>query len=324
MSGAVRYRIRHDTAYHYGSDVVHSHQLLHLVPRPAPYQQCLEHSIEISPASYRRRDEIDAFGNPVTRIEFEYPHRSLTVTSRMEVDVHVRPPVPAADTLPWERVAAELGYHGQAPARESLDACRFRHESPYVRVKRMFTDFAADCFAQERPVLGCAAALMTKLHREVRYAPGETSIGTPLAEVLKNQRGVCQDFAHLMIACLRSRGLAARYVSGYLRSFAPRDAAPEAGLAKAGEVAPLQGDLPAATGPPPLVGAGASHAWVSVYCPPFGWIELDPTNDTYVGTDHVAIGWGRDFGDVSPLRGMILGGGSHRLAVSVKVERLCA
>jgi transglutaminase-like putative cysteine protease len=288
MSGPIRYRVRHETAYSYASDVVHSHQLLHLVPRPAPYQQCLEHTIDISPAAYRRKEEIDAFGNPVTRVEFEHPHRRLEVTTDMEVEIYSRPAISAADTVPWDRLAARFEYTGRSPSRDDLEAVRFRSESPYVRVKRMFTDYAEDCFPAKRPVLACAQALMTKLHTELMYAPGATTIATPVTEVLEIRRGVCQDFAHLMIACMRSRGLAARYVSGYVRS---------------------------------LVGSAASHAWVAVYTPPFGWLELDPTNDTMVGTDHIAVAWGRDFGDVSPLRGIILGGGSHRLSVDVRVER---
>lgn len=291
MSGAARYSVRHQTAYDYSSDVVHSHQLLHLVPRPAPFQQCLEHTIDISPAAYRRREELDAFGNPVTRVEFEHPHRRLEVTTDMEVEVHPRPSIPATETVPWDRLAAAFSYTGRFPARDDLDAIRFRHESPYVRVKRMFTDYAEDCFPAGRPMLVCAQALMTKLHTELKYAPGATTVATPVTEVLEIRRGVCQDFAHLMIACLRSRGLPARYVSGYVRS---------------------------------LVGSAASHAWVAVYTPPFGWLELDPTNDTLVGTDHIAVAWGRDFGDVSPLRGIILGGGRHSLSVDVKVERSSA
>jgi transglutaminase-like putative cysteine protease len=289
MSGTARYRIRHETVYTYGSDVGHSHQLLHLVPRPAPYQQCLEHSITISPASFRRREEIDAFGNPVTRVEFEHPHRRLEVTADMEVEVHPRPTIIPTDTLPWGRLTKRFSYTGQPSARADLEAIRFRQESPYVRVKRMFTDYTEDCFVPGDPILVCAQALMTKLHTELKYAPGATTIATPVTEVLEIRRGVCQDFAHLMIACLRSRGLPARYVSGYVRS---------------------------------LVGSAASHAWVAVYVPPFGWLELDPTNDTMVGTDHIAVAWGRDFGDVSPLRGIILGGGRHSLCVAVKVERL--
>jgi transglutaminase-like putative cysteine protease len=294
MRGSVRYRIRHETAYEYGNDVVHSHQLLHLVPRPTAYQQCQEHVINVTPAFYRKRNEIDTFGNLVTRVEFDHPHRRLEVATDMEVEVHPRPAVDAADSLPWERTATELNYHSSDPARENLEACRFRHESPYVRIKKQFNEYAAECFPRGRPVLVCAEELMSKLHTDFRYAPGETTIATPLIEVLKNRRGVCQDFAHLMIACLRARGLAARYVSGYIRQ--------------------------APASPNALVGWGASHAWVAVYTPPFGWFELDPTNDMFVATDHVSVAWGRDFGDVSPLRGIILGGGSHRLSVGVKVE----
>lgn len=284
----VRYRLRHQTLYTYGAEVLHSHQLLHLVPRPSPYQQCLEHAIHVTPAPDHRRDDVDAFGNPLARIELKHRHRELDVTSEMEIEVHPRPWPAAADSLPWERVATGLAYRGLWP--QSLDACRFRHESPYVRVKGVFTEFAADCFPRGRPVLEAACALMSKLHRELRYAPGTTTIGTPVTEVLERRQGVCQDFAHLMIACLRSRGLAARYVSGYVRRLQRGDS--------------------------------ASHAWVAVYAPPFGWVELDPTNDTRIGTDHIAIAWGRDFGDVSPLRGVILGGGSHSLSVSVRVEAL--
>jgi transglutaminase-like putative cysteine protease len=297
----VRYRIHHETVYKYASDVLHAHHILHLVPRPAPFQQCLEHTIRVTPPTFRRRDEIDAFGNALTRIEFEHPHRRLEVLTQMEVDVHPRPKVFAAHSMPWERICADLAYHGACPTRENLEACRFRHESPYVRVKQEFTDYAAECFPPGRPLLDCAEALMGKLHRELKYAPGETAVGTPVREVLKNRRGVCQDFAHLMIACLRSRGLAARYVSGYLRAGPVRRAASKPSLA---------------------IGSGASHAWVAVYTPPFGWLEFDPTNNAFVSTDHIAVAWGRDFGDVSPLHGVILGGATHELKVSVTVEPL--
>jgi transglutaminase-like putative cysteine protease len=299
VSSTTQYRITHQTRYRYAAEVVHSHQLLHLVPRPTPYQQCLEFALQISPAPTHRRDAIDAFGNPVTRVEFQSPHRELLVRTDMQVEVHPRPSVPPEDSHGWERVADNLAYHGDWPSRANLDSCRFRHESAYVRVKRAFTDFGAACFAPGRPVLSCASDLMRTLHRELRYAPGETDVSTPLMEVLEKRHGVCQDFAHLMIACLRSRGLAARYVSGYLRVRPPET--------KPGAAAPL-------------IGGGASHAWVAVYSPPFGWIELDPTNDVWVGTEHVAVAWGRDFGDVSPLHGIILGGGSHKLSVNVTVE----
>ncbi len=173
----------------------------------------------------------------------------------------------------------------------------------------MFTEYAESCFPADRPILEGAQELMSRLHCDFEYAPGETTVATPVTDLLKNRRGVCQDFAHLMIACLRSRGLAARYVSGYVRMLKPEDD---------GEEAEADAEEPEAE----LVGGAASHAWVSVYAPPFGWVDLDPTNDTYVGTDHVSIAWGRDFGDVSPLRGVILGGGRHSLEVQVSVERL--
>jgi len=291
----VKYRIRHETRYRYDADVVHAHHLLHLVPRPASYQQCLDHEISIEPEAQRRTDECDAFGNPVLRIELAQPHRELSVVSQMHIEVHARPAVSAETTAPWEKVRDSFAYQGglhteRCPSREQLDAARFRHESPHVRIKQGFTDYSAQCFPPGRPILACALALTTKLHADIAYAPGETGIGTAATEVLDTRRGVCQDFAHLMIACLRSRGLPARYVSGYLRTNGK------------------------------LVGDGASHAWVSVWSPPYGWIEFDPTNGCYAGTDHVAIAWGRDFGDVSPLRGVILGGGQHQLSVTVAVE----
>ncbi len=315
MNESSHYRVRHVTSYEYGSDVVLSHQLLHLVPRPVHFQQCFEHSIEISPSAYRRRDELDAFGNPVTRVELDHPHQRLAVTTEMQIRVHRRPPAVAGDTLPWERVASQLSYNGLPAAREDLEASRFRYESPYVRVKKMFTDYAQSCFPAGRPILEGAQELMSKLHCDFEYAPGETTVATPVTDLLKNRRGVCQDFAHLMIACLRSRGVAARYVSGYVRMLQPKDEAAEEAATEA-EGHDLE--LPE----PDLIGGAASHAWVSVYAPPFGWVDLDPTNDSYVGTDHVSIAWGRDFGDVSPLRGVILGGGRHSLVVQVRVDRL--
>jgi len=292
-----RYRIRHETSYKYAVDVVHSHHLLHLVPRPAPYQECLEHEIEVTPQANRRVNEIDAFGNPMVRMELTAPHRELKVISRMEIEVHHRPLVPVSVTEPWEYVRASFTYHGAWPSRDQLDAARFRHESPHVRLKQTFTDYSANCFVPGRPVLACAEALSTQLHRDLIYSPGETDIGTSVTEVLETRRGVCQDFAHLMIACLRSRGLPARYVSGYLRT------------------------NPTTTDDgKKLVGDAASHAWVSVWSPPYGWVEFDPTNGCFAGLDHIAVAWGRDFGDVSPLRGVILGGAEHQLSVTVLVE----
>lgn len=297
MSSVVRYRIRHETAYAYGGDVVHSRQLLHLTPRAVSHQSCVAHAIELDPQPVSRRDEADAFGNTVTRLEFDRPHDRLGVVASMEVEVRARPSIEAGATESWERVRDDLAYTGRPLAPRKLDAVRFRMQSPYVRVKHVFQRYAADCFPAGQPILAGAEALLQKIHREFTYAPGETSVSTPLMRVFENRRGVCQDFSHLMIACLRSFGLAARYVSGYLRT------SPASGGAS-------------------LLGADASHAWVAIYCPPHGWVELDPTNGVRAGLDHVALAWGRDFGDVSPLRGVIIGGGYHHPSVRVTVEAI--
>lgn len=296
MSDAVRYRVRHETVYSYGGDVAHSHQLLHLTPRNALRQSCHAHSITLLPQPSIRRDDIDAFGNHVTRLEYDLPHDRLEVLAEAGVEVRAAPATEPDQSAEWEAVGGSLAFSGRPMQEELLEACRYRMESSYIRIKQAFTDYAADCFLPKRPILAAADALMHKIHREFKYAPGSTTIRTSAIEAFEARLGVCQDFAHIMIGCLRSRGLAARYVSGYLRTLPP----PGADAA--------------------YVGADASHAWVSVFCPPFGWIDLDPTNDVRVSSDHIIIAWGRDFGDVSPLRGVIVGGGRHRLSVRVSVQ----
>ena len=275
---------------------MHSHHLLHLVPRPSAWQQCLTSQITISPLQHRRHEYFDAFGNPATRIELAQPHRELAVVSQLQIEVYPRPVVPMDATREWNAVRDACAYRGVEPGRDELAANRFRHESPHVHIKHRFQDYSADCFPDGQPVLACASALTDKLFKDLTYAPGETTIRTSVTEVLERRRGVCQDFAHLMIACLRARGLPARYVSGYLRTVSPT-----------GDASPT------------LIGAGATHAWVAVWCPPFGWIEFDPTNGGFVGVDHIAVAWGRDFADVSPMKGVILGGASHELSVEVFV-----
>lgn len=300
-----RYRIRHVTVYDYGSEVVHSHQLLHLTPRTAAHQQCLAHRIDVNLPPALRTDRVDAFGNLVTRLEFDRPHDRLEVDAQMEVELGARPPAVPGESLPWETLRDQLSYGARPLDAETIEALRFRSESPHVRVKAALARFAADCFRPGRPVLAAAESLMHRIHAEFTYAPGETDVMTPLMQLHEERRGVCQDYAHFMISCLRSYGMAARYVSGYLRT------------------EPHLEDGPAASdADDELVGADASHAWVAVYAPPCGWVELDPTNDRRAGIDHVTLAWGRDFGDVSPLRGVILGGRSHHLEVSVKVEPL--
>ena len=214
----------------------------------------------------------------------------------MQVEVVPR----VADSLesaePWEAVRNRLSYHAAPLAAADLEACRFRMRSSHVLLKQAFEDYAKECFGPRRSIAAASSELMRKIHREFKYSVGSTTNQTSVAEILKSRRGVCQDFAHLMIACMRSSGLAARYVSGYIRT-----------LRKGGEAA---------------IGGDASHAWVSVYCPPLGWLDFDPTNDCLVGEDHITLAWGRDFGDVSPLRGVIVGGRRHKLKVDVRVQPL--
>jgi transglutaminase-like putative cysteine protease len=294
------YRVIHDTHYLYDAPVALSRQLLHLTPRELPQQQCLEHRLRISPMPSFQQQRQDAFGNAATMLAFEAAHDELWV--RAESTVEVFPPDAAAlaDTPAWESVRNHLLYRaGRPPSAATLAALQYRFGSPYGRVKRKFANYAADCFPPGRPLLDGVIALNGKIHREFTFDPEATTVATPVTDVLARRRGVCQDFAHLMVSCLRSIGLAARYVSGYIL-----------------------------TTPPPgqrrLIGADASHAWVSVWCPGEGrgndegrWLDADPTNNLLPGSQHVTLAWGRDFGDVSPLRGVILGGGEQELKVRV-------
>ncbi|MBS1141807.1 MAG: Transglutaminase-like protein [Proteobacteria bacterium] len=298
----VRYRVLHETRYDYGSRVSLSQQQLHLSPRILEWQQVEEQRIDIEPAPTWRRDGRDAFGNPVTWVAFHAPHEMLFIRSVMTVAVMPHLPKDLEKSLPWEEVRDRLAYDSTDPLPEDLDATRFLFESPHVRVKHELAAYAADCFPPKRPVLVGAKALMAKIFREFTFDPEATTVSTPVLEVLENKRGVCQDFAHLMIACLRAMGLAARYVSGYLLTRPP-------------------------PGKPRLIGADASHAWVSVYSPGSqedgsDWVDFDPTNDLLPDTEHITLAFGRDFSDISPLRGIILGGGGTEPDVAVTVVPL--
>lgn len=290
-----RYRIMHRTRYDYASEVTLSQQLLHLQPRPLPWQSLLASSLHITPAGARQQDRVDAFGNPCLALAFARPHQQLDIHVELDIEVRARPLPELRQSLAWEAVVDAARYRGAPlPDTSWLEALRYRQESPHVHINHDFADYAADCFPAGRPLLLAVQALMHKIHREFRFDADATDIGTPLSEVLAEKRGVCQDFAHLMIACLRARGLPARYISGYLL-----------------------------TQPPPgqkrLIGADASHAWVSAWCPQLGWVDFDPTNGVLPADQHITMAWGRDFSDVSPLRGVIQGGGAHQLKVEVTV-----
>ncbi len=290
----MRYRITHRTTYGYSEPVSLCHNLTHLSPRATEWQQVLETALDVSPAPAVSVNRGDYFGNPAVFFTIQDPHRELVVTATSEVEVLRRFPPDPARTPPWEDVAAQLKISVHP---DWLEAAQFTHDSPFVAAGDDLAAFASPSFPPGRPILEGVCDLTARIFREFAYDPRATTLATPLREVLATRRGVCQDFAHLQIGALRSLGLAARYVSGYLR-----------------------------TSPPPgqkrLVGADASHAWVSVFVPGAGWADLDPTNNVTVNDHHVLLAWGRDYDDVSPIKGVILGGGRHRMGVSVDVEPL--
>ncbi len=290
------YRVEHRTTYRYSEPVTLSHQQLHLTPRQLAYQRSRTHEVTIIPAPTYRRERTDAFGNPVTEIAIESAHRTLEIVGRSNVEVGGRELPEADKTAAWETVREALAYRaGWRPDPLALEATEFLFESPHGRVKRDLRAYASDCFRPGCSVLEAAQALMGKIHTEFKFDAEATTTTTPVMTFFKQKRGVCQDFTHFMISCLRSTGLAARYVSGYL----------------------VNRQAPGKQRP---VGAEASHAWVALFVPGCGWIELDPTNNVLPSWEHITLGWGRDFSDVTPLRGVINGGGEQTLTVKVTVE----
>jgi transglutaminase-like putative cysteine protease len=237
---------------------------------------------------------VDFFGNRLCFFTIQEPHRELLVEARSEVIMEGNATPWPQLPLPWEEAARSVP-NDHSPA--GLEAYQFGFESPRIRVRPEFASYALQSFTPGRPMPEALLDLTARIHRDFRFDSKATSVRTPTEEVFKKRRGVCQDFAHLQIACLRSLNLAARYISGYLRTYPP-------------------------PGQPRLVGADASHAWVSAYCPGVGWLDVDPTNNLVPSNGHVTLAWGRDYGDVSPLRGLILGGGAHKLHVGVDMEPL--
>lgn len=288
----MKYRIIHRTKYSYEGAVTVSHHLARLAPRTLPGQRCPWHELEIQPVPVGRGVHLDSFGNATAYFEIEGKHETLEVTARSLVEVFAAQHPAADSTPPWERVRDACQLEKLAPGSE---AGAFRFGSPMVPLGREFADYAAMDFPPGRPILEAVLGLTNRIFRDFKFDPRATDVSTPVSEVLKERAGVCQDFAHLMLACLRSLGLPARYVSGYL------------------ETAPPPGKVR-------LTGADASHAWVAVFCgESAGWIDTDPTNNLLPGERHVTVAWGRDFSDVSPLRGVTLGAGGQKLDVAVDV-----
>jgi transglutaminase-like putative cysteine protease len=287
----VNYDVVHSTRYTYESEVSASYGQVHLIPRDLPGQVCSASVVRIDPTPADYRERVDFFGNRAAYFSVRQPHTRLTVTSTSRVEVQGRQAsLPAG--APWELVRDRVT---AAATDTELDAQQFTLESPLVCVSAAVEEFAAPSFFPGRPVLEAAADLSSRIHTGFRYRPGSTSVSTGLDEVLEGAQGVCQDFAQLAIGCLRSRGLAARYVSGYLETRPP-------------------------PGKPRQVGADVSHAWMSLFVPDLGWVDVDPTNDQFVNDRYIVTAWGRDYSDVPPLKGVIFTeGAGHKLEVTVDV-----
>jgi transglutaminase-like putative cysteine protease len=277
----------HLTRYLYSGRVSMCNTEVHLHPRPRENQAILEYELEVNPRPDSLLTREDYFGNQVTFFSIAEPHRELTITSRCLANLEASAP-PTLDLSPaWEQAREEVA---KRDTPETFEAGQFVFESPSVRIGTPFAQYAASSFAAGRPLLTAVEDLSRRIYTEFQYDRRATTIGTAVDEVLDSRRGVCQDFAHLMIACLRSLGLPARYVSGYLRS---------------------GGDFE---------GDEASHAWVSVWCPVFGWQDFDPTNNVMPRGGHFTVAWGRDYSDVTPVKGVALGGGEQVISVSVDVS----
>ncbi len=287
----MRYSVSHRSSFRYTSPVALSHQHLHLRPRSTPHQTVLTSDLKIRPLPVVMQERTDFFGNGVTDLTVQEPHDRLDVRASSQVEVTAPHPGDPAASPPWEEVARTIG---DAVDAETRDALQFTFQSPHVRIGDSVEALARAVLTPGRPFLLCLAELTHKIFADFTYKGGVTDIYTPVSEVIERRQGVCQDFAHVAIACLRSLGLAARYVSGYLLTHPPE-------------------------GKPRRIGADASHAWLSAWCPGVGWIDADPTNDLLVADEHITLAWGRDYGDVSPINGFVVGGGSHRVAVAVDV-----
>ncbi len=292
----MKYRVVHNTEYAYADLVTHCHNEAHLIPRNGNYQTCLNTSIFIDPlpADYSERE--DFFGNRVCYFSIHEPHNKLLVTATSDIQLEEKE-LEYTNNVAWDTVRERLL---SVQENDLVESRQYMMDSPMIRMSPEVSRYAEPSFTAGRSLLEAVTDLMERIHRDFEYDPEVTTVSTPLSDVLNHRRGVCQDFAHLAIGCLRSMGLASRYVSGYL------------------ETAPPEGQQR-------LTGADASHAWFSVFSHEAGWLDFDPTNNQIPMNRHIITAWGRDFSDVTPLKGVIFGGGpGHNLSVSVDVERLSA
>ncbi len=286
----MKYKITHETEYQYSLPVTISQHLIHLEPRPTTRQIWETHCVNISPKPAYQTARTDIYGNKVMAFSIEDEHKLFKVTA--EGVVKVKNNIIPNSSPNWEDVKNILKMPKTA---DDIEASMFMFQSPLVIFDGAIRRYALTSFLKDRPIIDAVLDLNHRIFKDFTYAPGTTRIGTLPAEILRDRKGVCQDFAHFMIACLRSLGLSCGYVSGYLHTRRNNEQ-------------------------PKLIGADATHAWVSVYIPEIGFLEFDPTNDCIAGEEHIIVSKGRDFGDVSPLKGVITGGGPHTLKVAVNVE----
>jgi transglutaminase-like putative cysteine protease len=291
----LNYEITHKTTYAYQNSVSHCHSKIWLMPRVLPYQKCVNVVFEIEPKPTVFYEIKDFYGNSVNYFAIQQSHSKLIVKvkSRVEVLSPQAYQLNMYSDMPWEAVRKMLSeFH-----EELVDVYHFKYESQYVPLDPEVYEYASLFFTPNRPLLEATRDLMRHIFMEFKFVSGYSTIATPLREIIRNKKGVCQDFAHLSIACLRSHGLAAKYVSGYIETLSP-------------------------PGKEKLVGADASHAWFSVYLPGEGWYDFDPTNNLIPSEQHVTLAWGRDYSDVTPMRGVVLSGGKHKLEVEVDMRRV--
>jgi transglutaminase-like putative cysteine protease len=286
------YRISHRTTYKYVSPVSVGNHVACLKPRSYPGNELILNTVHITPEPVTFTERTDYFGNILWFFTVQESHQELIVESKSQVHRTKGEPPSAASMRPWEESTLPLA---DDHSHEGLEAYQYQFESPRIRMHPEFAAYALVSFTPGRPMREALLDLTSRIHHDFKFDSKATTVRTTTEEAFKKRGGVCQDFAHVQIACLRSIHLAARYVSGYLRTYPP-------------------------PGKPRLIGADASHAWCSTYCRGAGWLDMDPTNDVAPTDGHVTVAWGRDYGDVSPLRGLILGGGGHSLNVEVDME----
>ena len=292
----MRFRIRHSTRYTYAHRVTQCYNLANVVPRDTERQRCLSNSVAVVPQPAVTHKRTDYFGNKAYHFEIQKPHTELIITAVSEIQINDRDRELGLDLgASYGQMLERLG---AASTKENIVAREFILNSPMIECSDALADYARPSFHPDRSLKSCVSDLTTRIFTDFTYDPGFTTIATPLAAVLEHKRGVCQDFAHLQIGCLRSLGVPAKYVSGYIET-----------LPKPGEKK--------------LVGADATHAWLAYFCPEEGWVEFDPTNNTMANTQHIVTAFGRDYFDVTPVKGVIFGGGeAPNLSVSVDVSRI--